>query len=92
VKQWILYNTRWKFDLVFIDADKKTILIILISFFQNEQGGLSFLTMYCGGKVLEPLHERQTQNTIRYNALLKNDRGRNRFLPIRDGLTVSRVI
>jgi predicted O-methyltransferase YrrM len=26
-----------KFDLVFIDADKETILIILISFFQNEQ-------------------------------------------------------
>jgi hypothetical protein len=37
-----------KFDLVFIDADKKT--IILISFFQNEQGELSFLTMYWAEK------------------------------------------
>jgi predicted O-methyltransferase YrrM len=36
---------------------------------------------------------RKHQNTIEYNALLKNDpRVETVLLPIRDGLTVSRVI
>jgi predicted O-methyltransferase YrrM len=47
------------------------------------------------GKVLEPLQKKDSSTKIllEYNLLLKNDpRVETVLLPIRDGLTVSRVI
>ena len=47
------------------------------------------------GKVLEPLqkNDKSTEVLLEYNQLLKNDsRVETVLLPIRDGLTVSRVL
>ena len=47
------------------------------------------------GKVLEPLqkNDSSTKILLEYNALLKNDpRVESVMLPIRDGLTVSRIL
>ena len=47
------------------------------------------------GKVLEPVHpnDLSTKIIMKYNDLLKNDpRVETVLLPIRDGLTVSRVL
>lgn len=86
-----------KFDLVFIDADKENYInyfnIILPK--MNKGGIILSDNVLWSGKVLEPLHPNDisTKILIEYNALLKNDpRVETVLLPIRDGLTVSRVL
>ncbi len=86
-----------KFDLVFIDADKEN----YIHYFEMivpkmNQGGIILSdNVLWSGKVLEPLQKNDlsTKILLEYNLLLKNDpRVETVLLPIRDGLTVSRVI
>jgi caffeoyl-CoA O-methyltransferase len=86
-----------KFDLVFIDADKENYInyfnIILPK--MNRGGIILSDNVLWSGKVLEPLHPKDvsTKILLEYNALLKNDpRIETVLLPIRDGLTVSRVL
>jgi caffeoyl-CoA O-methyltransferase len=86
-----------RFDLVFIDADKENYInyfnIILPK--MNKGGIILSDNVLWSGKVLEPLHPNDisTKILIEYNALLKNDpRVETVLLPIRDGLTVSRVL
>ncbi|WP_339918822.1 O-methyltransferase [uncultured Flavobacterium sp.] len=86
-----------KFDLVFIDADKENYInyfnIILPK--MNKGGIILSDNVLWSGKVLEPLHPNDisTKILVEYNALLKNDpRVETVLLPIRDGLTVSRVL
>jgi caffeoyl-CoA O-methyltransferase len=86
-----------KFDLVFIDADKENYInyfnIILPK--MNKGGIILSDNVLWSGKVLEPVHpsDVSTKILLEYNALLKNDpRVETVLLPIRDGLTVSRVI
>jgi predicted O-methyltransferase YrrM len=86
-----------KFDLVFIDADKEN----YIRYFEmilpkmNKGGIILSDNVLWSGKVLKPLqpNDLSTKTLLEYNQLLKNDpRVESVLLPIRDGLTVSRVI
>ncbi|NDP25900.1 MAG: O-methyltransferase [Flavobacterium sp.] len=86
-----------KFDLVFIDADKEN----YINYFElivpkMKKGGIILSdNVLWSGKVLEPLqpNDMSTKIILEYNQLLKNDpRVETVLLPIRDGLTVSRVL
>jgi caffeoyl-CoA O-methyltransferase len=86
-----------KFDLVFIDADKEN----YINYFQmivpmmNKGGVILSDNVLWSGKVLEEVkaNDKSTKILLEYNELLKNDpRVETVLLPIRDGLTVSRVL
>jgi len=86
-----------KFDLVFIDADKENYL----NYFElivpkiNRGGIILSDNVLWSGKVLEPLNPKDlsTKILLEYNQLLANDpRVETVLLPIRDGLTVSRVL
>ena len=86
-----------KLDLVFIDADKEN----YINYFElivpkmNKGGIILSDNVLWSGKVLEPLNPKDisTKILLEYNLLLKNDlRVETVLLPIRDGLTVSRVL
>ena len=86
-----------KFDLVFIDADKEN----YINYFEmivpkmNKGGIILSDNVLWSGKVLEPLqsNDLSTKILVEYNQLLKKDpRVETVLLPIRDGLTVSRVM
>jgi caffeoyl-CoA O-methyltransferase len=86
-----------KFDLVFIDADKEN----YINYYElilpkMSKGGIILSdNVLWSGKVLEPLkpNDQSTKILLEYNELLKNDpRVETVLLPIRDGLSVSRVI
>lgn len=86
-----------KFDLVFIDADKENYLNYweMIVPKMNKGGIILSDNVLWSGKVLEPVHPNDvsTKVLLEYNLLLKNDpRVETVLLPIRDGLTVSRVL
>ena len=86
-----------KFDLVFIDADKENYLNYyeLMVPKMNRGGIILSDNVLWSGKVLEPLqaNDISTKILIDYNERLKNDpRVETVLLPIRDGLTVSRVL
>lgn len=93
----IIPTLEMKFDLVFIDADKEN----YINYFElilpkmNKGGIILSDNVLWSGKVLEPLQKNDlsTKILLEYNQLLKNDnRVETVLLPIRDGLTVSRVL
>lgn len=93
----IIPTLETKFDLVFIDADKENYLnyFELILPKMNKGGIILSDNVLWSGKVLEPVHpnDLSTKIIMKYNDLLKNDpRVETVLLPIRDGLTVSRVL
>lgn len=86
-----------KFDLVFIDADKENYLnyFELIVPKMNKGGIILSDNVLWSGKVLEPLDPKDlsTKVLLEFNQLLATDsRVETVLLPIRDGLTVSRVL
>jgi caffeoyl-CoA O-methyltransferase len=86
-----------KFDLVFIDADKENYgnYFELIMPKMNKGGIILSDNVLWSGKVLEPLqpNDVSTKVLIEYNQVLRDDpRVETVLLPIRDGLTVSRVL
>lgn len=93
----IIPSLDLKFDLVFIDADKENYInyFELILLKMNKGGIILSDNVLWSGKVLEPLQKNDLSTAIllEYNLLLKNDpRVETVLLPIRDGLTVSRVL
>jgi predicted O-methyltransferase YrrM len=93
----IIPTLEVKFDLVFIDADKENYLNYyeLILPKMNPGGIILSDNVLWSGKVLEPLqpNDLSTKILLEYNELLRNDpRVETVLLPIRDGLTVSRVL
>jgi caffeoyl-CoA O-methyltransferase len=93
----IIPTLELKFDLVFIDADKENYLnyFELIVPKMNKGGIILSDNVLWSGKVLEPLHpnDLSTKVLLEYNQLLATDsRVETVLLPIRDGLTVSRVL
>jgi caffeoyl-CoA O-methyltransferase len=93
----IIPNLDLKFDLVFIDADKENYLnyFEMILPKMNKGGIILSDNVLWSGKVLEPVqpNDISTKILVEYNLLLKNDpRVETVLLPIRDGLTVSRVL
>lgn len=86
-----------KFDLVFIDADKENYInyFHMIVPLMNKGGIILSDNVLWSGKVLEPVkaNDKSTKILLEYNKLLKDDtRVETVLLPIRDGLTVSRVV
>ena len=84
------------FDLVFIDADKSNYVnyFHLIIDKMNSGGIILSDNVLWSGKVVAPLNEKDvdTKVLLEYNRLLNEDpRIETVLLPIRDGLTVSRV-
>ena len=92
----IIPTLNKKYDLVFIDADKDNYInyFHLILPIMNKGGIILSDNVLWSGKVLEEVkpNDRTTKLLMAYNELLKNDdRVETVLLPIRDGLTVSRV-
>ncbi|MDD2985186.1 O-methyltransferase [Flavobacterium sp.] len=93
----IIPTLETTFDLVFIDADKENYLNYyeLILPKMNQGGIILSDNVLWSGKVVEPLKEGDlsTKILLEYNKRLKEDiRIETVLLPIRDGLTVSRVL
>lgn len=85
------------FDLVFIDADKENYInyFHMIVPMMNKGGIILSDNVLWSGKVLEEIkaNDKSTKVLLEYNILLKEDpRVETVLLPIRDGLTVSRVL
>ena len=86
-----------KYDLVFIDADKENYInyFHLVVPMMTKGGIILSDNVLWSGKVLEELkpNDITTKILLEYNQLLKDDtRVETVLLPIRDGLTVSRVL
>lgn len=93
----IIPNIDAKFDLVFIDADKSNYSNYFHAIIDkmNKGGVILSDNVLWSGKVIEELQpkDKDTPALIEYNKLLKEDpRVETVLLPIRDGLTISRVI
>lgn len=93
----IIPTLHKKFDLVFIDADKENYInyFHMIVPMMNKGGVILSDNVLWSGKVLEEVkaNDKSTKVLLEYNELLKNDpRVETVLLPIRDGLTMSRVI
>ncbi|TDQ22047.1 O-methyltransferase [Tenacibaculum caenipelagi] len=93
----IIPTINTKFDLVFIDADKSNYVnyFHLIIEKMNKGGIILSDNVLWSGKVVEELDPKDidTKILLEYNSLLNEDnRLETVLLPIRDGLTISRVI
>ena len=85
------------FDLVFIDAEKSEYLNYLEVVLEKTKSGSVILSdnVLWSGKVTEAPAEKDkaTQTLQQYNEILKNDpRLETVILPVRDGLSLSRVL
>jgi caffeoyl-CoA O-methyltransferase len=85
------------YDLVFIDADKENYLAYyeMIVPMMNTGGVILSDNVLWSGKVVEPLKagDLSTEILLKYNQRLQSDaRVETVLLPIRDGLTVTRVL
>lgn len=92
----IISTIDLKFDLVFIDADKNNYsnYFHLIIEKMNKGGVILSDNVLWSGKVVEEIQpkDKDTPALIEYNRLLNSDpRIETVLLPIRDGLTISRV-
>ena len=92
----IIPKIEEKFDLVFIDADKSNYInyFHLIIDKMNSGGIILSDNVLWSGKVVEELDpkDKDTKILLEYNKLLNEDaRIETVLLPIRDGLTISRV-
>lgn len=86
-----------KFDLVFIDADKENYIAYfnMMVPMMNKGGIILSDNVLWSGKVLEEVKssDKTTQILLDYNKLINEDkRVETVLLPIRDGLTVTRVL
>lgn len=92
----IIPTLNQKFDLVFIDADKSNYVnyFNLVIDKMNPGGVILSDNVLWSGKVVEHLNPKDidTKILLKYNQLLNtDDRIETVLLPIRDGLTISRV-
>ncbi|PCI11771.1 MAG: methyltransferase [Flavobacteriaceae bacterium] len=93
----ILKTLDLNFDLVFIDADKSNYSNYFHAIIDKMNSGGVIISdnVLWSGKVVEAIQpkDKDTPALIAYNTLLKNDpRVETVLLPIRDGLTISRVV
>lgn len=92
----IIPSLNTTFDLVFIDADKPNYVNYFHTIIGKMNSGGIILSdnVLWSGKVLQPLkpNDESTRVLLEYNKLLNEDsRVETVLLPIRDGLTISRV-
>lgn len=89
--QQIIPSIHEKFDLVFIDADKRDYCEYYRLVFDKVPVGGFILAdnILWNGKVVEPeaAQEEQTRGILQFNDMVQNDtRVRNVILPVRDGI------
>ena len=93
----IIPTLNMTFDLIFIDAEKREYPKYFDTVIKKTKPGSIILSdnVLWSGKVVEPVDEKDmaTKVLLDYNRMLKNDpRIETVLLPIRDGLTLSRVL
>lgn len=93
----IIPELNMVFDLIFIDAEKKSYDTYFEAAIQKTKSGSIILSdnVLWSGKVVEPLDpkDKATKVLLDYNKKLKEDpRIETVLLPIRDGLTLCRVL
>ena len=93
----IIPSISQKFDLVFIDADKREYSEYYNLVFDHVRIGGFILAdnILWDGKVVDPhaASEEQTRGILEFNDLIQNDsRVRNVILPVRDGIMVAQKI
>ena len=93
----IIPTLNMTFDLIFIDAEKREYPKYFDAVIKKTKPGSIILSdnVLWSGKVVEPVDEKDmaTKVLLDYNRMLKNDpRVETVLLPIRDGLTLCRVL
>ena len=92
----ILIGLNENFDLIFIDADKENYIkyFEIVSKKLNPNGIIISDNVLWSGKVVEESDGDQETNTLKkFNSLLsKDERFETIILPLRDGLSISRLI
>ena len=92
----ILMDLNENFDLIFIDADKENYIkyFEIVSKKLNPNGIIISDNVLWSGKVVEESDNDQETNTLKkFNSLLsKDERFETIILPLRDGLSISRLI
>ena len=92
----ILMDLNENFDLIFIDADKENYIkyFDIVSKKLNPNGIIISDNVLWSGKVVEESDGDQETNTLKkFNSLLsKDERFETIILPLRDGLSISRLI
>ena len=92
----ILMDLDENFDLIFIDADKENYIKYyeIVSKKLNPNGIIISDNVLWSGKVVEESDGEQETNTLKkFNSLLsKDERFETIILPLRDGLSISRLI
>ena len=92
----ILMSLDENFDLIFIDADKENYIkyFEIVSKKLNPNGIIISDNVLWSGKVVEESDNDQETNTLKkFNKLLsKDERFETIILPLRDGLSISRLI
>ena len=92
----ILMDLDENFDLIFIDADKENYIkyFEIVSKKLNPNGIIITDNVLWSGKVVEESDGDQETNTLKkFNSLLtKDERFETIILPLRDGLSISRLI
>ena len=92
----ILINLDENFDLIFIDADKENYIkyFEIVSEKLNPNGIIISDNVLWSGKVVEESDNDQETDTLKkFNKLLsKDERFETIILPLRDGLSISRLI
>ena len=92
----ILMGLNENFDLIFIDADKENYIkyFEIVSKKLNPNGIIISDNVLWSGKVVEESDGDQETNTLKKfnNLLSKDERFQTIILPLRDGLSISRLI
>ena len=92
----ILMDLNENFDLIFIDADKENYIkyFDIVSKKLNPNGIIISDNVLWSGKVVEESdNDEETDTLIKFNKLLsKDERFETIILPLRDGLSISRLI
>lgn len=92
--QDIVPGLKQKFDLVFIDGDKREYIeYFMLIIGKVKRGGFILAdNVLWGGKVIqEDINDPQTRGIIKFNEMIKNEKDiENVILPLRDGLMLIR--
>ncbi len=92
----ILMDLNENFDLIFIDADKENYIkyFEIVSKKLNPNGIIISDNVLWSGKVVEESdNDEETDTLVKFNKLLsKDERFETIILPLRDGLSISRLI
>ena len=89
-------NLNQTFDLIFIDADKENYIkyFQLVSEKLNPNGLIISDNVLWSGKVVEGDNDNEETNTIKkFNRILNDDKKfETVILPLRDGISISRLV